>query len=207
MTEEQSEGIVLQSIPYKDKERILKVFTKTGGLISLIVKGISIRNPHLLSLTMPFCLAEFHYQKKNSDLFRYVDGTIIDENFHLRVSYQSLKAAGELIYAISHSQLPGKPAPELYALLSSYLKQAAAFANPLILSASFYLKILKHEGLIAFINQSLIHDSSSIYFSQSEQQLIQELVACRTFNHLKTYQMSTELKDKICIFFKERIKN
>src|SRR5579872_5211940 len=149
MTEEKTEGIVLRCMPFKENARILTLITLHSGLINIIVKKISRRTPHLLSLTTPFSQGEFFYTKRNSDLFQFQEGSLIEEHLFLRNKLSFLKTAGQMAQALLQGQLPGKPAPLLYALFSSYLKQIPSFDDPEILLGSFYLKILKYEGLIA----------------------------------------------------------
>lgn len=149
MSEKQSEGIVLKSIPYKDSDRILSVFTPDRGVISLYVGRISKSRPAMVNLTTPLCRAEFIFRKGRSDLHRFVDGTILDLNLKLRRSYQQLEYAGKMLNAILTSQMPGKSAPALYVLLTNYLKRLSDFPRLDALWASFQLKLLKHEGLLS----------------------------------------------------------
>ena len=51
------EGVLLQTIPYSGRQRILKIFTPDSGLISLIAKS---KAP---VWTTPFCIAEWVYIK------------------------------------------------------------------------------------------------------------------------------------------------
>jgi DNA repair protein RecO (recombination protein O) len=207
MEEEKSEGIVLRSIDYKERERIITVFTSNAGLISLIVKNISRRNSHFLALSTPFCHAEFLYRKGRSELFRFQDGTVLDEMLSLRNHLGHLQAAGELVNAILYSQMPGKPASLLYALLSVYMKQIPHFENTDVLTASFYLKVLKHEGLLTLSEESLSHGELSIHlpggaFSPEESRRLEELLSVRHFERLKELKISPELCAKIRTCFK-----
>ncbi|MCK4934174.1 MAG: DNA repair protein RecO, partial [Simkaniaceae bacterium] len=74
---EKTQGITLQSIPYKEKQRIISVFTKDEGIISLIIKGLSEKKISFLSLTTPFCLADIIYKKGRSDIYFLKDVSII----------------------------------------------------------------------------------------------------------------------------------
>ena len=149
MNERQVEGVVLKSIPFKESDRILSVFTPNRGIISLFVKRLSKSRLSILNLTSPLCRGEFVFRKGRSDLYRFIDGTIIDLHLKVRRSYKHLKCAGKMLNAILTSQMPGKSAPALYALLISYLKHLSDFSDPIVLWASFQLKLLKHEGLLA----------------------------------------------------------
>ena len=104
--EEKVEAIVLKSIPFQEKNRILTIFSKEEGLLSLIVKKIS--SPHLLALTTPFCVGEFLYKKGRGDLFSFRDGTIYDSLSFLRNNFESLQAASSMARAILKFPFPPK---------------------------------------------------------------------------------------------------
>jgi DNA repair protein RecO (recombination protein O) len=149
MHEKRVEGIVLKAIPFKESDRILSIFTPDRGIISLFVKRISKSRPAMVNLTTPLCRAEFVFRKGRSDLYRFIDGSILDLHLNLRQSYKHLEYGAKMLGAISTSQMPGKAAPSLYLLLLTYLKQLATFPDLPTLWASFQLKLLKHEGLLA----------------------------------------------------------
>jgi DNA repair protein RecO (recombination protein O) len=222
MQEEKTEGIVLRSQDYKERHRIITLFSPQG-LISLIVKNISRKNARLLSLTTPFSHGEYVYQYGKSDLFNYCDGTLLDDHLHLRQSLKSLKAAGTLANAILASQMAGKPAPALFALYRSYHKQIRHFDEPAPLLASFFLKLLKHEGLISISLQcancgtapalclssgesfcSQHTEAGSIAFSPAEWEMLLALEQVQQFSALRTLELSPSLTHKIQALFLSR---
>ena len=130
MLEEKTEGIVLRSQDFKERHRIITLFTHQG-LISLIVsehlaEKYPLALPHypLLSWRVS-CTAE-----ATRTLLRFHDGTILDDHFNLRQSFSSLQVAGALANAILTSQMPGKPSPALFVLYKSYHKQVPCFNDP-----------------------------------------------------------------------------
>ncbi|WP_194848327.1 DNA repair protein RecO [Candidatus Neptunochlamydia vexilliferae] len=149
MNEERSEGIVLRAIPHKENDRILTLFTPGRGVMSLYVRGLSRTRPALVNLTTPLCRAEFVFRKGRSDLYRFIDGTILDMHLPLRKSYSLLEVGSKMALTILHSQLPGKSSERLYALLTSFLKALPNASHPKTLWATFQLKFLKAEGLLA----------------------------------------------------------
>ena len=224
MREEKTEGIVLRSLEYKDRQRIITVFTAEFGLISLIVKGISNRSHSLLALTSPFCQSEFHFTRGRSNLFRFTDGTILEDHLSLRQKFSFLQTAGALAHAILRSQLPEKPSSALYALFSAYLNQATLFEDPQALTASFLLKMLKHEGLIALHKcclrcktmpsrclekgESLCADHSTPYalhFSAEEWTTLFQLASVQQFSALQLHKIDPSLSQKIAQLFDQRI--
>ncbi len=222
--EEKSEGIVVRSADYKERERIITVFTPNAGLISLIVKYISPRKPNFLSLSTPFCQGEFIFRRGKSELFRFHDGTVLDEMLILRNHLNHLQAAGNMTQSILLSQMPGKAAPQLYALFLAYMKHIPYFEDASILTASFDLKILKYEGLLALtrscsVCQSLPaqylwcgecvcashapHQAHSL--SADELHLLEELLLAKSFERLKDLKIEPGLLAKIRSFFKESL--
>ena len=214
-----SQGILLHAIPYLGKGRIFKVFTADAGLITLMAKKPS------LSLFSPFCIAEWVYQKKRSDLFLLVEGSLLDSLDHLRHSYAAITAAGSIAQDLLRSQLAAKSAPDLYSLLSSYLKKILTFQSPSVLAASFRLKLLIHEGLLTLQAQcadcgreatslkqgegvcSQHASPISIPFSSPEWQTLHCLAFARQFSLLQQIDCPPSLYEKITLLFEERLKH
>ena len=142
--EEKQQGLLLHSIPYLNNSHILKIFTQEEGLISIFTKKKDHR-----ALASPFCIAEWVYKKRQSDMYTLLDGSLLDPLLDLRQSFASLSAAGSMAQDILKSQLPSQASPQLYALLCSYFKKIPQFKTPEILAISFRLKLLLHEGLLS----------------------------------------------------------
>ncbi|MBS0605277.1 MAG: DNA repair protein RecO [Verrucomicrobia bacterium] len=223
MQEEKTEGIVLKAMDYKERHRIITLFTPQG-LTSLIVRGISRKNTRLLSLTSPFCHGEYLYRRGRSELLGFRDGSVLDDNLALRKNLKSLQVAGALANAILTSQMPDKPAPALFVLYKSYHKQIPHFADPEVLLASFYLKLLKHEGLLTITPHCAscespsalqIHEGESLCsrheaaggfrFSPAEWDLLLLLDGAQQFSSLKEICVPSPLSHKIAALFLSRI--
>jgi|SRR5579862_227667 len=223
MQEERTQGIVLRSLDYKDSQRIITAFTPMG-LVSLIVKGITQRAMGLLNLTTPFCEGEFVFKRTRSDLLSFLDGSVIDSHLSLRERLSSLETAGNLGKAILSSQLDGKSSFELYQLFRFYLKQIPSFASPASLLASFQLKLLSHEGLLALSphcnrcpkeNAAFLSKGESLcaahpleegfHFSPDEWTLLVQLEQAKQFSVLRTLELPALVHQKIDVFFKYRI--
>ncbi len=187
MQEEKTEGIVLRSQEYKERERIITLFTP-HGVLSLIVKGVSPKRTHLLALTTPFCHGEYHFLRGRSELMRFQDGTVLNEHLVLRGNLEWLRTAGALSQAIMRSQLPGKAAPQLFELYKAYHGHVCRVNPPQALLASFYLKLLRHEGVW--------HDVPP-EFSPAEQKQLFILSRAQQFSSLNNLLVSNELLHKI----------
>lgn len=177
-------GLLLQSIPYLGQKKILKIFTPEQGLISLFATTTKLA---------PFCLAEWVYRKSSKEIHTLQDSTLLDPLLELRSDYNTLTAAGLIAQDLLRTQLPGKHAPDLYALTCLYLKKLPT--NPQMFAASFRLKLLLHEGLL-----SSDPDPS---FTPSEWEQVHTLAFARQFSLIQE-QPTAPLK-KIALLFDERL--
>jgi len=173
---EKSEGIVLKALNYQENSRIVTLFTDDGGIIQLIIKGISHKNSDKLRLSSLLTRGEYLYIKGRSSLYLFQDGTVLEEPLYLRERWGYIKTAGEIVQIILKSQMVGKPAPLLYQLFVAYLKQIPFFEDPNGLIGSFYVKLLQHEGVLP--------ERQFSYLSQ-----------IRSFNELKKIELSP---DELC---------
>jgi DNA repair protein RecO len=153
MSEIKTEGIILKITPYKDHQRILQVLTRDSGILSLMAMGVA--KPKIQSLLSPLTQLEVVYRKKGSGLCLFKEGAAIEYHHFLRERWDLLESAGKMAGATLHSQFPEKAAPDLYHLLTACLKQLPYFEAPSTLITLFYLKLLTHEGVIAWDLHSL----------------------------------------------------
>lgn len=190
MQAEKATGIVLRSTDYGENQKIFTLFTQEAGLISLIAKGLMQSRAERIVLATPFCEGEYLYRRGRSSLFFCLEASVLRTHLALRHNLGSLQTAAFLAKAILASQMPGKPAPLLYVLLASYLKQIPLFPLHAHLKASFSLKLLQHEGLFSFQTQ----DPS---FTDEEWPLVVTLASVRTFAALCQIPLPAPLCDKI----------
>jgi DNA repair protein RecO (recombination protein O) len=223
MQEEKIEGIVVRAQDYKERHRIITLFSPQG-MLSLIVKGISRKNARLLTLTTVFSYGEYIYRTGRSELFLFLDGTVLSTHLALRQNLQFLQTAGALANAILASQMAGKPAPALFTLYKSYHAQVPSFKNPAPLLASFYLKLLKHEGLLSVtpfcsicrtaLARSLHNGESlcplhsphdGICFSEQEWENLLSLDNVQQFSTLRARDLSPAFTQKVHTLFLSRL--
>lgn len=212
MQTKKTKAIVLRKVLYKEKSLVLTLFSENQGLFSLFLRN---SNKNQIALFNPFSEGEFHYSEKNSDRFFYVDSSIIDLHLCLRKKYESLDAAAKITKFILSTQLPGKNTPLLYKLFSIYLKKIPTVHEPMLLVISFYLKVYKHDGLIALSNQcskcqnpseGLFQGESfckrdlpynGIFFHESEWEILKKLLELKSFENLDLLNISESLEEKI----------
>lgn len=140
-----AEGIILRVIPFRDHDMIVTLFTREEGVLKLFYSG---RGRARVACT-PLMAVEVVYRERAGEIFGCQKMTCIHAYHHLRRRLVDLQVATDLLTVLLSSQLLGKSVPQLYALLLFYLEKIPQMADPFLLSASFRLKLLKHEGLIA----------------------------------------------------------
>ena len=191
MKEEKFEAIVLRATEFKENSRILTLFTKEDGLHSLIIRGL--KSGERLTLATPFCQAEYLCRKGNSNLYTFQDGSILDLHLPLRSNLKLLQIAGQFTQDILKTQLPGKPAPQLYALFSSYLKRISVFTDLTTALTSFRLKLMAHEGYLSWDEESPLMTQLTLV----EKQQAENLCACKSFQVLQNLFTELSLEKKI----------
>lgn len=196
-------AIVVKAIPFKENQKIVTLFSENLGIVSMILKGISSKNSHNLPFTQSFCEADFLVSKKNSELLIFQEGAILDLHLSLRNNLSSLQTAFSLINTIFRSQIPGKSSPELYMLLSSFLKQIPLFNNHETLLGCFYLKMMKYEGVYSPQEHDL--ETNTPFFSQNEKNILSTICNIQSFQKLKETPFSKDLLLKIENLFSMRI--
>lgn len=223
-TYQSTEGIVVRATSYRDYDQIVSLFTAQAGLIKVMCYGSRSQRSKFRSLCLPLTRLEIVYREKQGEIFECRDMSLIDSHASLKQHFHHIDAACDLLHALNSSQMLGKEAPDLYALLIFYLKKIPLINDPWILALSFRLKLLKYEGLLTcpFIcdqcRQPLLQaayflesewrcsedrPTGALYLSEQELQLIYQLVSCQKYGDLTSIVLSLDLKAKIGHFFQE----
>lgn len=232
-TQQHVEGVVLQAIPFGEYDRIITFFSDTAGMVKCFVKNAAMGKKNTLAWLSPFARGEFAYLPPLGDgqLCTFKEGALLDSYEELREDFSFLETAGKLAKAILTTQWPGKGTPILYQLLLSYLKTIPHTPSGPLLS-SFYLKLLRHEGLLSlekscetchhFLTERYFVDGhwrclrhaplaqngyEPLCFSQDEFICIEFLAHCRLFSQMAEMPDLSSLYEKIERLFLETIAN
>ena len=139
------DGIVLSGMKYRETSKILRLFTRDYGILSVMAQGVYKKNSRLLSVTETFARCAYDLESgKNMMYLRSAELT--DLHYGLRRSLELLKsaqsAAGLLLRALPEDA--AQPALfDLYADLLALLPQSA---RPEHLTAAFYLQTASALG-------------------------------------------------------------
>lgn len=206
-----TEGVILQSVPFKEKDTILTVFTPEFGLVKLFYKGNRRGN-----INGSLAIGDFLVTKARSDLWKCLELSVLNSHLPLRNSLDCLEAAFSMAKSILHSQSFFEPAPLLYKLFILYIQKLPLVSNPFCLAASFQLKVLRHEGLISFTRNCSIckkqweeaivfegeivckeHGERGFLFTQSEMQFCEILAFSTSLSPLSSLNIPKDFHEKI----------
>lgn len=222
-----TEGIVLRAFPYRDYDQIVSLFTADAGVIKIMCYGSRSQRSKWRSLCLPLTRVEIVYREKLGEIFECSDLTLMDAHSSLKQQFQHMEAACDLLNALHLSQLPGKEAPQLYALLIFYLNKIPLAKDPWTLAMSYRLKLLKHEGIMGYpsicheCQQLLVREAfwlrsemlcaqhqvpGSLYLSQADLQLIHHLAFSQNYRDLAEVILPDEFKNKVHRLFQECLK-
>lgn len=137
-------GIVLDTLPFRDKDLIVTLLTAEG-----LVKFFYRRR----QIISPLIEGEFLLTKGRGDLYRFSDMTILDQHTRLRERLENLEAAGLMIRAVLRSQDPDRECPGIFLLFRKLLNELPESKDPMQLAHLFLLKVLIHEGLLQLDEQ------------------------------------------------------
>jgi DNA repair protein RecO len=183
-------AILLKKVPYLGESSILTLFSLDEGLISVFAK-----NRNHQRLANPFCLGEWVYRKGKKDLSFLIDVTISDSFNELKSNFDTITAAGAIAQIVLESQYPGKTSPLLFTLLHSYLKKLGECSNMQGFIASFYLKLILHEGLSTLTPDCT--ECTAMDLNEEEWTLMQNLGFVRQFSILNELKISEDFFKKI----------
>ncbi len=194
------------------------------GVISLSTRVFSPALSHLTSATSPLTHSEFLFRKGRGEMYRLLEANTLTHYLALRTDANRLDCAGEIVQILLKSQLPGKAAPLLYDLTKAYVDHLQHCSHPNNLLASFYLKLLKHEGLFYWTTLCSACNRHPVTFFckgqgtcaqhrsypahpliDQEWQLLGLLAESRSFQILEGIHLDPSMIDRLRLFISELI--
>ncbi|CUI16021.1 DNA repair protein RecO [Candidatus Protochlamydia naegleriophila] len=221
-----AEGIVVKVIPFRDYDQILVVFTREAGVIKVLHKGSRSKKRGVQGLCMPLTRIEVVYKEKKGEIFSCHELAHLGSYHALRHELSHLNAACDLLQVIYQTQLIGKPAPQLFALLKLYLEKIPSISSPCLLTTSFRLKLLKHEGVSAYplacshclyplLKEAFVYQgeaycrdhrvAGSYALQEMELGVLYKLMVCQSYQELAQTELLPQTKTKLERYFRERM--
>ena len=141
-----TEGIVIGETNYSESSKILKVFTKDYGLISVMSKGCRNIKNKLRGISSKLSYANYQISYKKDGISTLVDGDIINtyKNIILDINNISYTAyildLTEQVYKHSYSD-------KIYSILISILNKINDGYDPVVLTYIYEIKLLEFLGI------------------------------------------------------------
>ena len=137
------EGIITRSQNFKDRDRLVTVFTPENGVMRGIVKGVGRKK---MAATTPGTCVEYVVKTGKTGLFSCHTATVKHAFLGIRKSKAHIDAAIGMLQLINETQHEQTPSDALYTLLTAYLTALEKTSHPLTLLESFTLKLHFHDG-------------------------------------------------------------
>lgn len=138
-------GIVLKSIDYKEKDKLLTIFSLELGKLTAVLKGVRQEKAKLKFAAMPFCFAEFVATNVNG--YYTITECYQIESFYDIFSNYKKSVAGFLFLEISCIIMQKTPDESWFLTLLNFLKELEfSKTDEKILEIKFLLTTLKKIG-------------------------------------------------------------
>ncbi len=146
MEDLQVTALVLNSLDYKEKDKIVRLFTVELGNISAILKGVSGANSKFKFATQSFCFAQFELVKSH-EFYVVKNVFLIDSFFDITSDYDEFMLSTTMLEICNHILRPNIISENLFLGLIKTLKNIVY--NKIyyrIAILKFYIELLKTIG-------------------------------------------------------------
>ena len=146
-------GIVLSSMPYKEKDRLIQIFTVELGKITGILRGVASPKAKLKFAGQPFCFAKFELSS-SKDMYIVKGAELVDTFFDLTLNYDNYILASSMLEICSSILKPNIIAENLFVGLMRTLQNIVyGNINCKLAVVKFYLYVLDVIGYgLNFVN-------------------------------------------------------
>lgn len=157
-----TEGIVLKEIRYKDTSKILSVYTKKYGKISVMARGAYKPKSQMIASTQPFCYNEYSFH--NGRNFYYINqADILDSFYSIREKIERV-AYGHYLLELVDKSIPEEQENEkIFDLLIKGLSVLSALDdNYLKFIIAYELKFISFLGYKPHLDRCVTCKSTEI---------------------------------------------
>lgn len=149
-----AEGIVLKETPLGENGKLLVVFTKEHGRISVAAKGVKKPGSSLVQLSQLFAYSQLELYKGNSTLYTLTGGTLIEPFYGLADDFDRISAAGKMAIAllkVIQEDLPDEETLRLF--LNSLYFISTGKREPNFVKNVFMLKMMQYQGILPEVHE------------------------------------------------------
>lgn len=139
-------GIVLSSCDYKERDKLVEIYSVELGKITAVLKGCKSPNAKLKFAFQPFCFAEFSIVRLGK-FYQIANASLIDSFFNLSADLTQYYVANLILEITSISVQPEEQNPQIFLLLAKVLKNICYDdINPYIVALKYCIDILQILG-------------------------------------------------------------
>lgn len=155
-----TEGIVLSELRFKDTSKILNIYTKSLGKISVMAKGAYNANSKLTASSQVFSYNEYIFQKGKT--FYYLNqGNTIESFYNMREDIERFIYGSYVLELIEKSSPEEEANEKLFSFLQKSLKILASLDMDFLkFIVAFQLKFVSFIGYRPFLKTCVICNSS-----------------------------------------------
>lgn len=166
-----TEGIVLKSSKYQETSKILSIYTKKLGKISVMAQGANRPKSRLIANTQPFSYNEYQFSQGRS--FYYINqADMIDSFYDIRENVESMAYGFYILELVEKSVADEESNEKIFMLLVKTLGILADMKDKFLkLIVAFELKYVSFLGYRPYINRCVMcgnGESSTYKFSNLE---------------------------------------
>ncbi|NLB19751.1 MAG: DNA repair protein RecO [Clostridium sp.] len=145
--QENIKGVILKTMDYKEKDKLMWVFTEQYGKISVICKAVRSPKNKYQSLIRPLLFGDFQLYRGKT-MYSFNEGMVISSFSKLSTSLELLTYGSYYVELIDIVAFDGDAQPDLYETLVSalYLLESEAIEMSL-LTLAYEVKILSLTGI------------------------------------------------------------
>ncbi len=153
---EKIEGVVINERDYSESSKILDVFTKKYGLISVIAKGAKRLKSNLRATASKITYGYFHIYYKEGKLSTLIDIDIIDSLRNIKTDLFKMGYVSficELVGQVSKQTIKQTDNEEIYNIFIASLIKINNNFDPMVITNIIELKLLFYLGVLPVIDE------------------------------------------------------
>lgn len=157
-----TQGIVLKEIRYKDTSKILKVYTKEYGKISVMARGAYRPKSKIIATTQPFSYSEYNLHKGRN--FYYLNqGNLINSFYYIREKIERVAYGSYMLELIEKSLPEEQPHETLFLLLEKGLTILEKLEKDFLkFIVSYELKFISFLGYKPYLEACVLCENNSM---------------------------------------------
>lgn len=149
------EGIVIQDSPYRETSKILKIYTKENGILSVVAKGCRTLKSDLRSATSKYTYAKFYIRYKENGLSTLVSADVIDSFRNLGKDIEKT-AYASFIIDLASGVAKQNADPNIFDLMIAAIKKIIDDFDYLVITNILELKYLEYLGVKPMLDSCAI---------------------------------------------------